>query len=70
MTHFGKIKSWNNASGTGTITPEKGGEALSFKKADLQQQGQEPKPDQRFGYETQAGDGGKNHAVKMQLQPA
>ena len=68
MTHYGKIKSYDSSSGTGSITPEKGGEALRFKKADLQQEGQMPKVDERFSYETSEVDGGKKSAVNLQLQ--
>lgn len=68
MAHFGKIKSYDSSAGTGSITPEKGGDALRFKKADLQQEGQMPKVDQRFSYETEQADGGKAHAVNLQLQ--
>ena len=68
MTHFGKIKSYDSSAGTGAITPEKGGDALRFKKADLQQEGQMPKVDQRFSYETSEVDGGKKHAVNLQHQ--
>ena len=68
MTHFGKIKSYDDGKGTGTITPEKGGDALPFKKADLQQQAQQPMVDQRYGYETAEVDGGKKRAVNLQQQ--
>ncbi|MDR7101694.1 cold-shock protein [Croceicoccus sp. BE223] len=68
MTHFGKIKSYDSSSGTGSISPEEGGEALRFKKADLQQQGQVPKVDQRFSYATSEVDGGRKRAVNLQHQ--
>ncbi|MBH9538166.1 cold-shock protein [Novosphingopyxis sp. YJ-S2-01] len=68
MTHYGKIKSYDSSSGTGSITPEKGGEALRFKKADLQQEGHMPKVDERFSYETSEVDGGKKSAVNLQHQ--
>lgn len=45
MTDFGKIKSYDTGNGEGTITPEQGGDVLPFRKADLQQQAQEPKQD-------------------------
>lgn len=70
MTHFGKIKSYDSSKGEGMITPEKGGDALPFGKSDLQQQAQEPKVDQRFGYETKQIDGGKAHAVSLKHQMA
>lgn len=68
MTHYGKIKSYDCSSGTGSITPEKGGDALRFKKADLQQEGQVPKVDERFSYDTSEVDGGKKSAVNLQQQ--
>ncbi len=68
MTHYGKIKSYDSSSGTGSITPEKGGDALRFAKADLQQEGQTPKVDQRYSYETSEVDGGKKSAVSLQHQ--
>ncbi len=68
MTHYGKIKNYNSEKGTGSIAPEKGGDPLDFAKADLQQQGQEPKVDQRYGYETKQVDGGKAQAVNLQME--
>lgn len=68
MTHYGKIKSYDSSSGTGSITPEKGGEALRFKKADLQHEGQMPKVDDRFSYQTSEVDGGRKSAVNLQHQ--
>ncbi|MHA6318382.1 cold-shock protein [Altererythrobacter sp. CAU 1778] len=52
--------------GAGTISPEKGGDALPFRKKDLQQQAQEPEVDQRYGFETSEVDGGKKRAVNLQ----
>ncbi len=68
MTHYGKIKSYDTANGSGTIIPEKGGEPLAFVKADLQQQASEPKQGERFGYDTKQADGGKTHAVNLQME--
>lgn len=68
MTHYGKIKSYDSSAGTGSITPEKGGDALRFKKSDLQQEAETPKVDQRFSYETSEVDGGKKQAVNLQHQ--
>ena len=44
------------------------GDALRFKKADLQQEGQVPKVDERFSYDTSEVDGGKKSAVNLQQQ--
>jgi CspA family cold shock protein len=68
MTDFGKIKSYDNGKGTGTITPEKGGDALPFRKSDMQQQGQEPQQDQRFGYDVKNADNGRRYAINLQPQ--
>lgn len=68
MSHFGKIKWYNSGKGSGTISPEDGGDALPFRKSDLQQEGQEPKADQRYSYETSEVDGGKKRAVNLRQQ--
>lgn len=68
MSHFGKIKSYDTDKGTGMITPDKGGDALPFAKADLQQQAEVPKTDQRYGYETKQVDGGTAHAINLQME--
>jgi CspA family cold shock protein len=68
MAHYGKIKSYDSGNGAGMITPEKGGEPLAFAKADLQQQGQTPKVDQRYGYETSQADDGKMRATNLQQE--
>lgn len=71
MAEFGKIKSFDTGSGNGWITPEKGGDALAFARADMQKKDVEPKADQRFGYDLKD-EGGKHHAVnlRMEAQPA
>lgn len=68
MANFGKIKSYDEQKGAGTIMPEKGGNALPFKKADLQQEAALPKVDQRFSYETSEVNGGHKSAVNLQQQ--
>ena len=68
MTHYGKIKSYDSSVGTGSITPEKGGDALRFEKANLQQEGEMPKVGQRFSYDTSEVDGGRKRAVNLQHQ--
>ncbi len=68
MTHYGKIQSYDVAKGAGKIAPEKGGDALAFNKSDLQQQAQEPRVDQRYGYDTRQIDGGKAHATNLQME--
>ena len=66
MTHYGKVKSFDQSAGTGFIIPEKGGDALPFRKADLQQKDREPKAEQRFGYETEKTGSGEVRAVKLE----
>ncbi len=68
MANFGTIKSYDSGKGTGTIVPEKGGDALPFRKSDMQQQGQEPQQDQRFGYDVKDAENGKRYAVNLQQQ--
>ncbi|WP_338242500.1 cold-shock protein [Aurantiacibacter hainanensis] len=68
MPQFGNIKSYNTEKGAGTIIPEEGGDALPFKKADLQQQAQTPSLDERYSYETVEVDGGNKRAVDLQQQ--
>ena len=68
MAHTGTIKSYNAAKGNGMITPEKGGDALPFNKSDLQQQAQEPREGQHYGYETREVNGGKVHATSLQME--
>ena len=68
MTQYGKIHSYDAAKGAGMIKPEKGGDALPFAKADLQQEAEMPKADQRFGYDTKQGEGGKSHAINLQME--
>lgn len=68
MTDFGTIKSYDSGKGHGTIVPEQGGDALSFRKADLQQQAQEPKQDQRYGYDVKEADNGKRFAINLHQQ--
>ena len=68
MTNFGNIKSYDSGKGRGTIIPEQGGDALPFRKSDLQQQAQEPKLDQRYGYDVKNTDYGKRYAVNLHQQ--
>ena len=65
MTHYGTIKSYDSGKGHGMITPEKGGDALKFEKADLQTESSAPEQGQRFGYETRQVGGGQPQAVNL-----
>ena len=66
MTHYGKIKTFDETAGTGFIIPEKGGDALPFRKSALPEKNQPPKTDQRFGYKLKTDDEGVVRAVKLQ----
>ena len=68
MTDFGTIKSYDSDKGRGTIAPERGGDALPFRKSDLQQQAQEPRQDQRYGYDVKSVDNGKRYAINLEAQ--
>lgn len=68
MTMHGHIKSYDSTKGVGTITPEEGGEALAFVKAELREEGLEPKKGQRYSYEIKQLDGGKTCGVNLQMQ--
>lgn len=68
MTDFGTIKSYDSTKGTGTIVPEQGGDALPFRKSDLQQQVQEPRQDQRYGYDVKNANNGKRYAINLEPQ--
>ncbi|OCC25670.1 hypothetical protein MB02_01250 [Croceicoccus estronivorus] len=68
MTDFGNIKSYDTGRGKGTITPEQGGDALPFRRSDLQQKTGEPKLDQRYGYDVENTENGKRYAVNLKAQ--
>lgn len=66
MKNYGKIATYDAIKGAGTIAPEAGGSPLMFAKADLKHQVQEPKVGQRYGYDTQQVDGGRQQAANLQ----
>ncbi|MCM8557990.1 cold-shock protein [Sphingomicrobium sediminis] len=68
MAHYGLIKNYDGKQGTGTITPEKGGDALMFQKEGLEDPKQVPQPTQRYSFETSTVDGGKTQAVNLRRQ--
>ena len=58
MTMFGKLKSFDQTTGAGSIMPEKGGEPLSFEKSAFKwESSNPPRTDTRFSYDV-----GKNQA--------
>jgi CspA family cold shock protein len=68
MTHFGRIKNYDSSIGTGRITPEGGGDVLSFRKSDLKDEANVPKQDQRYGYDVKDADNGKRYAINLAAQ--
>lgn len=68
MTNFGKIKSYQIDKGTGTITPEKGGGEPSFRKSDLQQEGQVPQQNDRYGSDIKEAGNGRRYAKNLVAQ--
>ena len=69
MTQYGKITHFDQQSGTGMIAPQDGSEALPFHRNDLQQQqGDEPRSDQVYAFETRGDANGLPVAVNLQMQ--
>lgn len=65
MTRFGHIKNYDSANGSGAISPDSGGDALPFKRSDLQQQGDRPGVNQLYAYETCKLSDGSKCAVNL-----
>lgn len=58
MTLFGKLSAFDQATGSGSIMPEKGGEPIRFEKNAFKwESSNAPTTDTRLSYEV-----GKNHA--------
>lgn len=68
MTYFGKIKNYDSSIGKGRITPEKGGDVLSFRKSDLTDETHAPKEGERYGYKVKDADNGKRYAINLAAQ--
>lgn len=65
MSYFGLIKHYDAEQGTGTITPERGGDTLLFRKEGLDAPEHPPKPAQRYRFKIATFDGGRKEAVNM-----
>ena len=65
MIHYGKIETFNSETQRGTIQPNAGGQPLSFRQVDVQQQAGEPPREKYFGYETWMKDDGEEVAVHL-----
>lgn len=68
MTEFGSITSFDSGAGRGTITPEKGGAALSFRTSDLAVTSVAPVAEQRYGYDVRKAGDGKSYAINLRQQ--
>lgn len=68
MTQYGKITHYDAQTGAGMIKSERGGDPLPFDRAGLQQQGQEPRSDQIYAFETRNDDSGRVMAVNLQME--
>lgn len=68
MTYYGKIKNYDSSIGKGRITPEKGGDVLSFRKSDLKDEASAPEQDQRYEYDVKDADNGKRYAINLTAQ--
>lgn len=65
MTYYGKIKNYDSSIGKGRITPEQGGDVLSFRKSDLKDEASIPQQDERYGYDVKDADNGKRYAINV-----
>ncbi len=68
MRYFGTIRSYDSGKGTGTISPAKGGDALPFRKSDMDRHDHTPKWGERFGYDVQETSYGKRFAINLAAQ--
>lgn len=65
MSEYGKIANYDTVTGTGFITPEKGGDKLPFAKGELDQAAKPPLEKDRFAYELGNDTAGESCAVKL-----
>lgn len=70
MTKFGKIENYDSSIGKGRITPEEGGDLLSFRKSDLKDAAKVPQQNERYGYDVKNADDGKRYAINVHPQAA
>ena len=68
MTYYGRVKTYSNVTGSGTIAPEDGGDVLPFRQSDVRKTKREIRERQRYGYDTKMVRLGKLRAVR--LEPA
>ena len=66
MKHFGTLKSFDETKGSGSITPEKGGDELRFERSAISWDSKvAPTTGQRLSYELNEKDG-RTNAVKLE----
>lgn len=68
MIFSGMIKNYDRIIGKGRITPEDGGDELTFRMNDLENQAIVPRANQRYGYEIKKANNGKSYAVNVHPQ--
>ena len=66
MAHFGHIKHYNAATGTGFIRPEDGDDPLPFRASEMMVEGEIPKEETRVRYEIENDPQGEPQAVRLQ----
>ncbi|WP_432201828.1 cold-shock protein [Erythrobacter sp. W53] len=68
MRHFGTVKTFNNLTGTGFISQEKGGDLLPFRQIDVQRQRSDKVQEcQRLSYEIEYDDQGELEAKDLRF---
>ena len=68
MRIFGKVRTFNNLTGTGFISPEGGGLLLPFRQIDvLRAPDQVINERQRLSYEVEVDDCGEKQAVSLEI---
>lgn len=66
MGQIGKIRNYNETTGTGFIAPEKGGEPLPFSRSDFRHEKQIPSEQDRYSYDTRNDEAGEICATNLQ----
>ena len=64
------LRTTDSSIGKGRITPEEGGDLLSFRKSDLKDAAKVPQQNDRYGYDVKNADDGKRYAINVHPQAA
>ena len=65
MSKFGIIETFESSNGLGSILPEGGGDALPFRRRDLETQIPAPQVGERFGFCTSEVNGRNRRAIDL-----